>query len=293
MTKEESIKLWGNFSDTYMQTIGFRQFKKENKEDSKILKNNIKYKNIHRGKRCFVLGNGPSLNYVDFEKLRDEYVFTVNELMRHENFFSLNSNYHFIADPEYFKLQPGKEEDQKLIEIIKKMESAESAPVFFAPIEGRKNVEEYGWMEQLECSYFCSKLFFYQGFQKKIDFAKFVPCFQAVVHWAVAMAVYMGFGEIYLLGCDATNAITDIASFKGIEYDELYAYHLNVEDKEMVIERHKKRGLEATIRGYNRIFEVFRELFNWCERQGVSLVNCSAETVIESIPRKDLAEVLK
>lgn len=293
MTKEKCIQCWGSFSDYYMQTVGFQRFKRDNKEESALLKANAKYKDIHKGKRCFVLGNGPSLNCIDFKVLKDEYVFTVNELMRHDKFLLLNSNYHFIADPEYFQLKPEKKEDQNIIEVIKKLENSENATVFFLPIEGRKNVQEYGWMEQLECSYFCSKLYFYQGFNMKPDFTKFVPCFQAVVQWAVAMAVYMGFNEIYLLGCDASNAITDIAAFMNVEYDELYAYHLDEKDKETVMERHKKRGLEATISGYNRIFEVFRELYYWCERQGVQLVNCSAETVIESIPRKDLADVLK
>lgn len=293
MTKEESVKCWGSFSNNYMQTIGFRKFKRNNKEACELLKNNIKYKDIHKGKRCFILGNGPSLNYVDFSALQDEYVFTVNELMRHKDFLALNSNYHFIADPAYFNLQPDRKEDQKLIEVIRKLENAERAPTFFLPIEGRKNIVEYGWEERLESAYFCSKLYFYQGFDQKIDFTKFVPSFQAVVQWAVAMAVYMGFHEIYLLGCDATNAITDIAAFMDMEYDELYAYQLDEEDRKTVMDRHKRRGLEATLSGYNRIFEIFRELYHWCERQGIVLVNCSAETAIESIPRKDLAEILR
>jgi len=38
------------------------------------------YHNIHQGKRCFVIGNGPSLQKMDLSRLRDEYTFGVNRI---------------------------------------------------------------------------------------------------------------------------------------------------------------------------------------------------------------------
>jgi len=38
------------------------------------------YENIHRGKRCFILGNGPSLRQTDLSKLRGEYTFGLNHI---------------------------------------------------------------------------------------------------------------------------------------------------------------------------------------------------------------------
>ena len=38
------------------------------------------YYNIHQGKRCFVIGNGPSLNDTDLTKLRNEYTFGMNRI---------------------------------------------------------------------------------------------------------------------------------------------------------------------------------------------------------------------
>lgn len=37
-------------------------------------------KNAHRGKRCFILGNGPSLNRMDLSGLKDEFTFGTNRL---------------------------------------------------------------------------------------------------------------------------------------------------------------------------------------------------------------------
>ena len=39
-----------------------------------------KYQNIHNGKRCFVIGNGPSLKDTDLSLLKDEYTFGMNRI---------------------------------------------------------------------------------------------------------------------------------------------------------------------------------------------------------------------
>lgn len=36
--------------------------------------------NIHRGERCFIIGNGPSLKNTDLSKLKDEYTFGMNRI---------------------------------------------------------------------------------------------------------------------------------------------------------------------------------------------------------------------
>ena len=38
------------------------------------------YENIHTGKRCFIIGNGPSLRQTDLNKLRGEYTFGLNRI---------------------------------------------------------------------------------------------------------------------------------------------------------------------------------------------------------------------
>jgi hypothetical protein len=38
------------------------------------------YENCHLGKRCFIIGNGPSLRQTDLSKLRNEYTFGLNRI---------------------------------------------------------------------------------------------------------------------------------------------------------------------------------------------------------------------
>lgn len=37
-------------------------------------------KDIHRGRRCFIIGNGPSLKQTDLKRLKDEYTFGMNRI---------------------------------------------------------------------------------------------------------------------------------------------------------------------------------------------------------------------
>ncbi len=36
--------------------------------------------NIHHGQRCFIIGNGPSLQRTDLTKLKDEFTFGMNRI---------------------------------------------------------------------------------------------------------------------------------------------------------------------------------------------------------------------
>src|SRR5438477_1743491 len=39
-----------------------------------------KFHNIHAGERCFIIGNGPSLNRTDLSLLKDEFTFGTNRI---------------------------------------------------------------------------------------------------------------------------------------------------------------------------------------------------------------------
>jgi hypothetical protein len=44
------------------------------------IRNIRKFHNAHKGERCFVIGNGPSLQNTDMSKLRNEYTFGLNRI---------------------------------------------------------------------------------------------------------------------------------------------------------------------------------------------------------------------
>ncbi len=56
------------------------------------------FKNIHKGKRCFVIGNGPSLNLIDMNKLQKEITIGANRIYLGFKKWKLNLKYWTIED---------------------------------------------------------------------------------------------------------------------------------------------------------------------------------------------------
>ena len=87
------------------------------KGQHKQLLRNIELKDIYTGQRCFVLGNGPSLNNQKIELLKDEVVFMVNRSFLDPRYADISPKYHVIIDD---KLSTGEWPITYLDEILNK-----------------------------------------------------------------------------------------------------------------------------------------------------------------------------
>ena len=101
------------------------------RKEKKLIKSNTSYKNIHKGQRCFILGNGPSMKSFDLGILHDEITFTVNQIPRRNDYKNLNPNYHFWADERFFQIDLEKHIDLELFEIMKKVKDEHNNPTVF------------------------------------------------------------------------------------------------------------------------------------------------------------------
>jgi len=147
-------------------------------ENKKKLK---KLHNIHKGKRCFVIANGPSLKKIDFELLKNEYTIGMNRiyLMEKENGFK--PNYLVCIDKKSQLLQ------------------------FTDEYNNQSGICFYEWNLR-------------KKFDNKENFifikGKFSPKFcinaeyellgsgKSVTYTCLQLAYFMGFSEVYLIGKD-------------------------------------------------------------------------------------------
>ena len=53
-----------------------------------------KFQDIHAGKRCFILGNGPSLKQTDLSKLKNEFTFGMNRIYLAFDDLGFSTNYY-------------------------------------------------------------------------------------------------------------------------------------------------------------------------------------------------------
>ena len=257
------------------------------------LKRNAVFLNMYRGRRCFVVGNGPSLNTEDLSLLEPETVFTVNQISRHKDFKKLKTNFHIWADPDFYTFnKKNSAGDFERLKMMERVNTEDNRPICFMPVEGIKFVKENDLDKKLNIHFFAPYLDFYEGFNKTIDYTKMVPSYEAVVLCCISMAIYMGFSEIYLLGCDHTGIISIVNSALNKSEESKYAYELSENEKTRMNSMFKNRPLETYVYSYLESFYEFRRIYEYCLKRNIKRVNCSSETVIPLIPRKSLNDVL-
>ena len=271
---------------------GFKKFQKNFPELADLIQSNACFKDVHKGQRCFIIGNGPSLKEQDLTKLENEYVFTCNQIMRNPVFPKLKTNYHFWADPTFFNLDPTKAEDQELLNVMLGVNTEDNRPVNFFAQEGYEFVKSFSLKEKLDVRFFAHRLELTEGYDNGILFEKFVPNLHTVVHYAVAMAIYMGFSEIYLLGCDCTNVLTAANTRLTAGDGAEYGYKITENEKKRMQSRNQTILMEDELNSFYNVFRGYRILDQVCKKEDKRLYNCTKGGLLDCIERKQYEEII-
>lgn len=175
---DENIK-WISLIDEYKDKFCIRQYALE------------KFKNINAGKRCFIVGNGPSLSMEDLNTLSEH----------HEISFGVNKIYYAFDKtkwrPDYYVLCDKYVINTALPDVAN---MAMQSTKFIRRQDNLENdVTELGFYE------FNSLLQNPEKPQLSLDIADGVYNGFTVVFDAMQIAVYMGFTDIYFIGVDMTS----------------------------------------------------------------------------------------
>ncbi|MGG3564205.1 6-hydroxymethylpterin diphosphokinase MptE-like protein [Neobacillus rhizosphaerae] len=144
------------------------------------------FKNIHLSKRCFIIGNGPSLNAEDLEKLKNEITFAFNRI-------------YYIFDKTNWRPTYYCSEDDKTI--FKSKEEINEIK-----IENKFFPVNFPWDYKI---HFNNAMYYIFKFGDRSEEPRFSENIVKGIYWgntvaytAIQIAVYMGIKEIYLLGVD-------------------------------------------------------------------------------------------
>ena len=151
-----------------------------------------RYKGIHSGQRCFIIGTGPSLAVSDLEKLKEEVTISSNRIF--EIFEQTDWR------PVYYMNQ-----DTRLINKFKDAISKLQCRRKFLPIDVKNLFDNSD-----DISFFVLR--HKEFYPKTADFSTHIDRFLGqgftVTYGAIQLAYYMGFTEVYLLGIDHNYAIS-------------------------------------------------------------------------------------
>lgn len=223
-----------------------------------------KYKGIHKGKRCFIVATGPSLTLEDLDRINDEYSFSMNSII---NLYD-RTNYR----PTYYMIQDGNVERklrQKLLMVdrgVSFMGISDASGI--KDVITKKQAERYKTQfdfYNLNIAYHMYDMCYSEDDHIVTKFSSdcadgiFDGC--TVTYSAIQMACYMGFDEIYLLGCDTNHAG-------------------HVDDKS----NPSKKAVTDTWHTLIHAYEVAKE---YADEHGIKIYNATRGGMLEVFPRVD------
>lgn len=282
--REEVAMSVVNLIDNYRRDIkyyGHWMFSKDLRQE---LSRTKKLQNKHKGERCFIVGNGPSLKYHDLNQLTEERVFTVNYMMKSKDFKILNSDYHLFFDPVVFELKPKVKEDKERIDMIHSTLKSNPDLTYIIPYRRRANFMNLFPNHKFKFIYNYKTYTPHQT--KTSQLHRITPGFQNVIIYAINTAIYMGFKEIYLLGVDMTGFLEHFEHNK-VNEQWGHSYTKTEEEKAFVIETLKKNKIdnEFYLKTYGKTLEQLKLIYAHATRNNVKLLNASQHGAIDFIPR--------
>ena len=150
-------------------------------------------KQKHKGERVFILGNGPSLNETNFKLIKDETFFAANTFFKGMKKFDIKPQYWAVGDKWIFK-----EHYQTLLKLDTTIFITYKAlPKYLKDIEinNKKNihiVKTLGFMKH------------HYDFSHNIERGIYVK--GGIIPIMLQISYYLGFKNMYLLGCDCGSA---------------------------------------------------------------------------------------
>lgn len=231
----------------------------KNRDRYKPLK---KYKNLHKGERCFIVGTGPSLDIEDVNRLKGEISIGVNTLFKLYDKTDWRADYYCIIDPNtYDNLK-----NDLLLNNVTDIFYPDNRFVSDV-LSGPRFILNHSDMYKM-CF---PEIFKFTKFSS--DISKVVYDGASVIYASLQIAVYMGFKEIYLLGVDCNFTTGNTRHGAGLSYDN-----------------YKYNWTENT--GYTMI-EGFKVAKEYADKHNIKIYNATRGGKLEIFERVDFDMIIK
>jgi hypothetical protein len=164
------------------------------------LRRNKRFKGIHSGESCYIFGNGVSLKYFDLKEFNDRVSIGCNMLFTHRNVNELNLKYYYMGhtflfykywkNPYSFKYQRN-----MLGPLYRKKIKLNSHAEYFTSLSNCFGLKGANINYLHHFGTLHSRL-------KSVDFTNSFSSMDGGLDGMLGIAIYMGFKDIILVGCD-------------------------------------------------------------------------------------------
>ncbi len=240
------------------------------------VRRNAALRNRHRGRRCFVMGNGPSLGELDLRPLAGEITVGANSFYKHRDAEAVGLKYLCVGDASFMTDEPKSVEWHRVIE-----EKMPEATLMLHP-DARELIGKHALYQKH------SVHFFHPGIPTNVpelvdfDFEKPINVgLNTGTRLCIPLALFMGCTDIILLGFDA-NWLDSLSS----SY-HFYAKHEQFPEFDSVLADSRVLPYEGELLGTLRDFEAHRLLNTRAQQLGARIRNASPGGRLDVYPRID------
>lgn len=233
-----------------------------------LVRRNRFFASTHSG-RCFILGTGPSLGSLTNEELQyvnSHTVFGVNSLYKSAVGRAVSPDYYVLIDNLYWTEWSGAFSEVRAV-------YANDPPVFITDVRAR-DFAAAGPGEKEPLFIYAKK---YPFEKMDSDLARNVFAPMNVVSNAIISAIYMGFEEIFLLGCDYNAFCTQGQGHCYDDGSEVAQVNYN---------------LAFYLKYYHLTTEFHYLIAKLAVEQGVKVVNLTPGSLLDAYPRKKFQDCL-
>ena len=249
-------------------------------KSSTDLERNGAWRNSFRGRRCFILGSGMSINNHDLSLLENEIVMTQNNFFVHKDAKLLRPKFHVVV-PHYHP----KSEDPKWIEWFRDMEAAlPNDCSLFVGLSSKEMLQmNTGFGER---AYFVDALYNPLTLSEApIDLTKKIIVIRTVLAQCLAIAIFMGFDNVYLVGFDLDQMCSkdNAGRFYGLS-------KITDTVTERKIDENVKKSSEVWFHWWNTHL-AFDLLRNSAISNGVHVYNATGAGLLETFDRVNYSDL--
>jgi len=220
------------------------------------------FHNARHGERCFIVGNGPSLNRIDMSRLKNEVTFGCNRGYLGFEQWGFHYTYWTVGDRVQVEHHLSEWEANIPEEVIKFI------PFEYCSILNLRNICPINF------------LFDYDNFPQFSNNPGVLYLGNTTVYYLMEIAVIMGFTELFLVGVDNNYLIPNEQIKDNRWTDEKSQNHFHPD--------YCEQGKRAfCLPRPERAEEAFAYSAKWCKENGIKVVNASPGTKLECFPIVD------
>lgn len=174
-------------------------------ENLRLLAKNSELAGRHKdSRRCFVIGNGPSLKTQDLRPLANEIVIVANSFFQHPDHGLISPRYYCVGDGDFVADRPNS------VAWLRELEAAMPETNLFVLPRARSTFSKHGLFEKHSVYHIDRIQMTNNGSAVSVDLTHPVNVGHSTgTGFSIPLALYLGFPEIYLIGFDA-NWLADV-----------------------------------------------------------------------------------